>query len=76
MSKPDINAYLQNFLELVKSYRQTGDEDDANYAAEYHARVHYWMNSNGTEPDWAKYKTTKEEFYSYTSSGRFTILMP
>ena len=69
----DPDVCLQSFLESVRLYRETGDEDEAVQAMDFHARLHYWLNSGAFEPDWAAQGTTKEEFYSYTATGRFTI---
>lgn len=72
----DPNSCLKSFLESVRLYRETGDEDDAIQAMNFHTKLHNWLEIKGFEPNWSAHGTTKEEFYSYTSIGCFTIMMP
>jgi len=78
MSNTDNNKatiYLGHFVDCVRSYRETGDEDDALQASEYHARVCLCIR-DGNEPDWKKHSLTREEFQAYIQSGYFEIKMP
>lgn len=69
----DPNICLKSFLDSVRSYRETGDENEALQAKNFHVILDYWLNHDGFEPNWSILGTSKEEFYSYTADGRFTI---
>lgn len=67
------NELLKGFLDGVKSYIETGDNDDAEKACDCHFKLHYYLIAGNNEPDWEKAGTTKAKFYSFTDSGVFTI---